>query len=233
MNDNNITCQIKRSDRPCLICPGYMDLIEARPPKFNLFGGMSFVCNPEEIDCLDCPQCGYKTTTADYLYLSMCKRDRPEKGRFLNVRMNSHSDRRKSERIIRRCSGQRRENSGIQSSSSSKGRNCSSCQAPLESSSWQFCPKCGQNCSLPNTATSSSSKARVAVNENSVLNQILKDMILSDSASISNDNSPHGSKNREKQIDSKSFENGIVRTVTPPIRTSINNDDRGSVEMQY
>lgn len=231
-NDNSITCHIKRSDRPCLICSGYMDLIEARPKKFNLFGGIPLVCSSEGIDCLDCPKCEFKTTTADYQYLRMCKSDRQGKGMFINSTMNSHSKRRDSEQTRRRHSGHRREISIGRSTSFSNVRMCSSCQAPLESSSWRFCPTCGNKCSSPTPATSSS-RTPDCINETIIPQTTPNDIMITDINSVSNDDSDHDNHNPEKSIDFKSIENGIVRMVTPPKRKSINTDYLGPVEMQY
>jgi len=229
-DQNGVICHIKRSDRPCLICTGYMDLIEARPQKYNLFGGMPFVCNSESIDCLDCPRCGFKTTTADYQYLGMCKSVRQGKGMFINSTKNSHSSRRDSER--RRRGGYRKESSTSRSTTNSKNRTCQSCQAPLESSSWQFCPKCGNKCSLP-PPVSSSSRIQDDINETIIPQEIPKDIIITDSNSICNVNSENDNSYQDKSVELKSEENRIVRIVTPSKRPSINTDYLGPVEMQY
>lgn len=214
MNDRNMTCRIKRSDRPCLICTGHMDLIEASPPKFNLFGGMPFVCNSEGIDCLDCPQCGFTTTTADYDYLSMCKKDRLE---------------------IHNARHRRRENSIARSSSfshgrSSNGRSCTSCHTPMESSSWHYCPKCGNKCSAP-VSERSLSRSR----EPSPRNEIPKDIIINpEIVSMSDESENVSKKSGETTASRTTKQNEMVRTVTPPVtRTSINTDYLGPVEMQY
>lgn len=226
-NDNNITCRIKRSERPCLICPGYMDLIEARPQKFNLFGGIPLVCNSEGIDCLDCPKCGFSTTTADYQYLRMCNKDRTGNGMYINSTMSSRSER---ERTKRRSSQHRRDNSISRISSSSNVRMCSSCQAPLESGSWRFCPTCGNKCSSPTSATSSA-RTRDGMSDT---HTIPKDIIVTDDSSICNDDSVIRKKCDENSINSKSVQNGLVRMVTPPTKpTSLNTDYLGPVEMQY
>mmetsp|Transcript_13009 Transcript_13009/g.24408 ORF Transcript_13009/g.24408 Transcript_13009/m.24408 type:complete len:186 (-) Transcript_13009:328-885(-) len=116
--DNNLSCRITRADRPCLVCPGHMDLVEAHP-RYNLFSGLP-LCTSETIDCLDCPKCGFSTNTADYQYLQICKIQRH--GMFYA------SSRR----------GSRKQGRG-------GSRLCSSCQTTL-SSSWQFCPGCGSKC---------------------------------------------------------------------------------------
>jgi hypothetical protein len=124
--EDNYSCRIIRSDRPCLVCPGKMDLVEAHP-RYSLFSGLP-LCPTETIDCLDCPKCGFSTSTTDYQYLQICKIQRH--GMF-----QSHARR------------ERRSSSGRISS----GRLCGSCSAIL-SSQWQFCPGCGSKCgsSSPN-----------------------------------------------------------------------------------
>jgi len=231
-NNNDITCHIKRSDRPCLICSGYMDLIEARPQKFNLFSTIPLVCSSEGIDCLDCPKCGFTTTTTDYQYLRLCKNDRQGKGMFLNTTMNSHSKRRDSDRTRRRHSGHRREGSVSHSTSFSNARTCSSCQAPMESNSWQFCPKCGNKCPS-STLVSSSSRSPDGINETTIPREIPKDIIITDSNSICKSDSEHDNHNCEMPVDSKIVENGIVRIVTPLKRTSNSSDYFSPIEMQY
>lgn len=235
-NDNNITCCIKRSDRPCLICSGMMDLIEARPQKFNLFGGIPLVCGAEGIDCLDCPKCGFTTTTSDYQYLRLCKNDRQTNQMFTNFTMDSLSKRRDAEPTRRRQhSGHRIENSISRSISFSNGKTCSSCQALLESHTWQFCPKCGNKCSSP-TSASPLSKAPpdASIKETNMPDGIPKDIIITDDNSICNDASENDNQNRETPLDSNSVKNEFVRMVTPPKRTSITNTDYlGPVEMQY
>lgn len=232
-NDNTITCRIKRSDRPCLICSGMMDLIEARPQKFNLFGGIPLVCGSEGIDCLDCPKCGFTTTTIDYQYLRLCKNDRQVNPMFTNFSMDSQSKRRDTERTKIRHSGHRRENSISRSISFSNGKTCTSCQAPLESNTWHFCPKCGNKCSSPTSASPSSNAPNASINETNIQHEIPKDIIITGGNSIYNDASENDNHNRETPIDSNSVKNELVRMVTPPKRKSINTDYLGPVEMQY
>lgn len=230
-NDNGIRCRIKRSDRPCLICTGYMDLIEARPPKFNLFNGIPLVCNSEGIDCLDCPKCGFTTTTADYQYLRLCKSDRQGNGMFTNSRTNS-DPRRDSKRSTVRHNRESEKYKSIHSNGFSHARNCSSCKVPLESYSWQFCPACGTKCAAPiPTPISSSPRTQHAINETAP--KIPKDIIITDSNSITQNDNEEDNQNFNMKIDSKTVEKGIVRIVTPPKRTSINIDYHSSVEMQY
>ncbi|KAG7357065.1 zinc-ribbon domain containing protein [Nitzschia inconspicua] len=116
--EDNYACRIIRSDRPCLVCPGQMDLVEAHP-RYSLFSGLP-LCTSETIDCLDCPKCGFSTSTTDYEYLQICKIQR--QGMF----QSNHSS--------------RRERKG-----SRKERVCTNCHASL-SSKWQFCPGCGSKC---------------------------------------------------------------------------------------
>jgi hypothetical protein len=118
--EDNYACRIIRSDRPCLVCPGKMDLVEAHP-RYSLFSGLP-LCPTETIDCLDCPKCGFSTTTSDYQYLQICKIQRH--GMF---QTHSRRDRRTSSGRI------------------SSDRMCSTCNTRL-SSKWQFCPGCGSNC---------------------------------------------------------------------------------------
>lgn len=196
-----------------------MDLIEARPPKFNLFSGLPFVCNAEGIDCLDCPKCGFTTTTADYQYLRLCKSDREGKGMFVNSRTSSDLRRRDSERSRMLQSGHR--------------RNCSFCQALLESSSWQFCPTCGKQCSPP-TPVLSSSNTPDDMNEIIRQPKIPSDVIIADgSDGICKDDTEPDNQEMEMQKDSKPIEKGIVRTVTPPKQTSMNTDNIDPMQMQY
>lgn len=230
--DSSLSCQIKRSDRPCLVCSGYMDLIEARPNKFSLFSGIPLVCSTEGIDCLDCPGCGFKTTTADYQYLRMCKSDRQGKGMFINCTMNPRSERRNYERTRRRPSGQRRDSSSRVSFSGSSGRVCSSCQAPLDSNSWHFCPTCGHKCP-PLTPVSASSRTTKSMNDASIPPTIPKDIVVTDDNSSSNDNNDLDTIGSPKPIDSESIGSGIVRMVTPPQMSGISTVYDGPVEMQY
>ncbi len=217
MNDKDISCRIKRADRPCLICTGHMDLIEARPPKFNLFGGMPFVCNSEGIDCLDCPDCGFTTTIADYQYLSMCKRDR--------IQMNG---RHRREHSVSRTSSFSR-------GKSSTGKSCTSCHTPMESNSWQYCPKCGNKCSTPAPEQSPARSRASRSRGNSISLEIPKDIIINEDASmVCEDLSQQDSKKTSgEQTESKSIKNTIVRTVTPPNLAGANTDYLSPVEMQY
>ena len=234
-NDNNITCRIKRSDRPCLICSGMMDLIEARPQKFNLFGGIPLVCGAEGIDCLDCPKCGFTTTTSDYQYLRLCKNDRQTNPMFTNFTMDSESKRRDTEPTRRRQHGHRIENSISRSISFSNGNSCSSCQAPLESNSWKFCPRCGNKCSSPTSASPvSQAPQEASIKETNIPDGIPKDIIITDDNIICNYASENDNQNYETSTDSNSVKNEFVRMVTPPKRTSMTHTDYlGSVEMQY
>lgn len=227
MDDKNIVCQIKRSDRPCLICPGYMDLIETNPPKFGLFSGLAFICNSEGIDCLDCQKCGFQTTTDDYQYLMLCKKDRLQKGTFIDKTMNTSSERKTTELSRLTRIGPRRESSVIRSSAASHGRNCSHCQASLESSAWQFCPKCGKECPLP-APEQLSSRRREGVNQNGTPVEIPTDIIIRNNSSSSNSIQD----DTKMDTDSKSAGVGITRTVTPST-LSTNIDYTGPVEMQY
>lgn len=218
MSNDNITCQIKRSDRPCLVCSGHMDLIEARPRKFNLFSAIPLVCSTEGIDCLDCPKCGFTTTPTDYQYLRMCKNERQE------ISQNTTRTRK------RRGSGHRRENSSS-SFSNSNGRTCSSCQATLQSSSWQFCPACGSKCSA------SSSQSAVSPSPSSTgtpteTNEIILQTDSKNSIITDDDNSNDYNNHNEQPNSSNSYDSGIVRMVTPHNRASISNYDT-PVQMQY
>ena len=236
MDDKHIVCQIKRSDRPCLICPGYMDLVQTNPPKFGLFSGFAFVCNSEAIDCLDCQKCGFQTTTDDYQYLMLCKKDRLTKGTFIDKRMNSPAHRRTNELSRLTRIGPRSQSSVIRTSSSlSQGRNCAHCQAPLESNAWQFCPKCGKQCPLPPptiAAESLTSRRRESANRTtSAPVEIPTDIIIRSNSSMSSNSIQHNAKMDTES--SKSTEDRIARSVTPSASLSANIDYLGPVEMQY
>ena len=231
MSNDNISCRIKRSDRPCIVCSGHMDLIEAHPRRFNFFSAalLPYMCGGAEgVDCLDCPKCGFKTTTADYQYLHMCKKERqtgaggsiiPGNGRRSSSNSNSNSNN-NSNRI-------RGENTRT---------TCSHCQASLESSSWQFCPSCGKKCAS-SSSTTSGTTTTVKKNEqhnNQSNAEIIKDSIeRNDTVSASNSCSSSSRSNPISIGNSNSRDSGgIVRMVTPPKRTST--DDYSSpVQMQY
>ena len=231
MSNDNISCRIKRSDRPCIVCSGHMDLIEAHPRRFNFFSAalLPYMCGGVEgVDCLDCPKCGFKTTTADYQYLHMCKKERqtgaggsiiPGNGRRSSSNSNSNSNN-NSNRI-------RGENTRT---------TCSHCQASLESSSWQFCPSCGKKCAS-SSSTTSGTTTTVKKNEqhnNQSNAEIIKDSIeRNDTVSASNSCSSSSRSNPISIGNSNSRDSGgIVRMVTPPKRTST--DDYSSpVQMQY
>ena len=128
---SDITCRISRSNRPCLVCPGRMDLIEASP-RYTLFTGLP-LCNSESIDCLDCPECGFSTTSADYQYLHMCKKQRYgifysplHQGKDLPTRksLNYTFD-------------------SLTDDKSLHGHECSSCHVILLIG-WKYCPHCGR-----------------------------------------------------------------------------------------
>ena len=232
MSNDNISCRIKRSDRPCIVCSGHMDLIEAHPRRFNFFSAalLPYMCGGVEgVDCLDCPKCGFKTTTADYQYLHMCKKERqtgaggsiiPGNGRRSSSNSNSNSNN-NSNRI-------RGENTRT---------TCSHCQASLESSSWQFCPSCGKKCASSSSTTSGTTTTTVKKNEqnnNQSNDEIIKDSIeRNDTISASNSCSSSSRSNPISIGNSNSRDSGgIVRMVTPPKRTST--DDYSSpVQMQY
>lgn len=131
----DIRCRISRSNRPCLVCPGTMDLIEASP-RFSLFNALP-LCGTGSVDCLDCPTCGFSTTTADYQYLDMCKKQRL--GMFYCTTSRGGKD--------------------LPTGESSKKKKphfeceCSSCQVQL-STGWQFCPHCGRRTGLAIAADS-------------------------------------------------------------------------------
>ena len=65
-------CRIKRSDRPCLVCPARMDLVEVSQ-ALTLF--WLPLCNLQTLDVLDCPVCGFKTSLDSYDYLQICRAD--------------------------------------------------------------------------------------------------------------------------------------------------------------
>jgi hypothetical protein len=65
----NADCQLKRSNRQCLICPGRMDLVEVSQ-TVNLF--WIPICSLATLDLLDCPGCGYSTSVESYEYLRGC-----------------------------------------------------------------------------------------------------------------------------------------------------------------
>jgi len=225
MSNDNINCHIKRSDRPCLVCSGHMDLIEAQPNRFSLFSGLPYICSSEGVDCLDCPKCGFKTTTADYQYLHMCKKERQS-----FTEKSERSSSRKRENSERRSSSRSRNGSG--SRSRSKGT-CPHCQAMLESSSWQFCPSCGNKCCSLSPSSEITSEQRQSnscefkeietdsksKNTNTTTGNTIEDTISTHSCSSGSNHS-------------NSPDSGIARMVTPPNRTSI--DDYSSpVQMQY
>jgi len=231
MSSDNISCRIKRSDRPCIVCSGHMDLIEAHPRRFNFFSAalLPYMCGGVEgVDCLDCPKCGFKTTTADYQYLHMCKKERqtgaggsiiPGNGRRSSSNSNSNSNN-NSNRI-------RGENTRT---------TCSHCQASLESSSWQFCPSCGKKCASSSSTTSGTTTTmkKNEQNNNQSSDGIIKDSIeRNDTISASNSCSSSSRSNSNSISNSNSRgSGGIVRMVTPPKRTST--DDYSSpVQMQY
>ena len=231
MSNDNISCRIKRSDRPCIVCSGHMDLIEAHPRRFNFFSAalLPYMCGGAEgVDCLDCPKCGFKTTTADYQYLHMCKKERqtgaggsiiPGNGRRSSSNSNSNSNN-NSNRI-------RGENTRT---------TCSHCQASLESSSWQFCPSCGKKCASSSSTTSGTTTTvkKNEQNNNQSSDGIIKDSIeRNDTVSASNSCSSSSRSNSNSISNSNSRgSGGIVRMVTPPKRTST--DDYSSpVQMQY
>lgn len=231
MSNDNISCRIKRSDRPCIVCSGHMDLIEAHPRRFNFFSAalLPYMCGGAEgVDCLDCPKCGFKTTTADYQYLHMCKKERqtgaggsiiPGNGRRSSSNSNSNSNN-NSNRI-------RGENTRT---------TCSHCQASLESSSWQFCPSCGKKCASSSSTTSGTTTTvkKNEQNNNQSNDEIIKDSIeRNDTISASNSCSSSSRSNSNSISNSNSRgSGGIVRMVTPPKRTST--DDYSSpVQMQY
>ena len=231
MSNDNISCRIKRSDRPCIVCSGHMDLIEAHPRRFNFFSAalLPYMCGGVEgVDCLDCPKCGFKTTTADYQYLHMCKKERqtgaggsiiPGNGRRSSSNSNSNSNN-NSNRI-------RGENTRT---------TCSHCQASLESSSWQFCPSCGKKCASSSSTTSGTTTTvkKNEQNNNQSNDEIIKDSIeRNDTVSASNSCSSSSRSNSNSISNSNSRDSGgIVRMVTPPKRTST--DDYSSpVQMQY
>jgi hypothetical protein len=269
-NDNNITCRIKRSDRPCLVCSGHMDLIEAHPSRFNLFSGaLPYMCGAEGVDCLDCPNCGFKTTTADYQYLHMCKKER-QTGTGSIILESSQSYTKKTTRGGGGGGGDRtsssttrgsrrqqqqqqqqqqqigngRRSGSISSSNSNSNSNsirggantsttCSHCQASLESSSWQFCPSCGKKCTSSSptssgTTTTTMKKKNEQQNKQNnkhQSNEIIKDI-------ETNHTMPSINSCSSRSSNSNSRDSGIVRMVTPPKRTSI--DDYSSpVQMQY
>ena len=231
MSNDNISCRIKRSDRPCIVCSGHMDLIEAHPRRFNFFSAalLPYMCGGVEgVDCLDCPKCGFKTTTADYQYLHMCKKERqtgaggsiiPGNGRRSSSNSNSNSSS-NSNRI-------RGENTRT---------TCSHCQASLESSSWQFCPSCGKKCASSSSTTSvtTTTMKKNEQNNNQSSDGIIRDSIeRNDTISASNSCSSSSRSNSNSISNSNSRgSGGIVRMVTPPKRTST--DDYSSpVQMQY
>mmetsp|Transcript_7406 Transcript_7406/g.15890 ORF Transcript_7406/g.15890 Transcript_7406/m.15890 type:complete len:238 (+) Transcript_7406:307-1020(+) len=234
--DNNFRCQIKRSERPCLVCSGHMDLIEARPSRLNFFGGIPLVCSSEGVDCLDCPKCGFKTTTTDYEYLRMCKRSRQVKGTFADKTTNSGSNGGTSQRSKKRSSRHRRENSN--SSAFGNERSCPSCHASLESSSWHFCPKCGKSCST-STFRRVSTSTSIADNiiEITIPKTVSKELVISDddnNTAISNNNSFSLNHSSEEHNSSISTDSGIIRMVTPPKGVNISECSMNSpVEMQY
>jgi len=215
MNNDNITCRIKRSDRPCLVCSGHMDLIEAHPNRFNLFSGLPYMCSVEGVDCLDCPKCGFKTTTADYQYLHMCKKERQS--------FTEKND---------RSSTSKRERNGRRSSGSGSGRKCPHCQAVLESNAWQFCPGCGNRCcsSSPSSEITNEPKQ----NSSSEIKEIETDSKSKNTITTSGNTIEEtmSSSCSSGSNNSNSPDSGIARMVTPPNRTSTDGYN-SPVQMQY
>jgi hypothetical protein len=246
-----------------------MDLIEAHPSRFNLFSGaLPYMCGAEGVDCLDCPNCGFKTTTADYQYLHMCKKERQTgTGSIILESSQSYtkkttrgggggggdrtsssttrgSRRQQQQQQQQQQIGNGRRSGSISSSNSNSNSNsirggantsttCSHCQASLESSSWQFCPSCGKKCTSSSptssgTTTTTMKKKNEQQNKQNnkhQSNEIIKDI-------ETNHTMPSINSCSSRSSNSNSRDSGIVRMVTPPKRTSI--DDYSSpVQMQY
>jgi hypothetical protein len=200
--EDNYACRIIRSNRPCLVCPGQMDLVEAHP-RFSLFSGLP-LCSSETIDCLDCPRCGFSTSTTDYEYLQICKIQRH--GMFYG----SGRDRKSS---YGRSSSRRDKGSNSPTSSSSgSGRMCTNCNASL-SSKWQFCPGCGSKCGA-STPTSSISVPPVVTQRTERTS--FKEQI----------NSPSDTSMDCGDSSAATRDSGIMRMVTPPKRHSSGDTDR-------
>ena len=68
--DPTIGCKIIRSQRPCLACPGKMDLVKVtQSVNFAILP----ICFVNANDILDCSSCGYSTSVESYDYLKTCK----------------------------------------------------------------------------------------------------------------------------------------------------------------
>jgi hypothetical protein len=171
----DIECRVSRSNRPCLVCPGTMDLIEAST-TYSFFNALP-LCSSGSVNWLDCPNCGFSTTTADYQYLHMCKKQRHVIF-YSSSRVGQDLPTGKSSHPIYDLGAENKD---------SFGHGCSSCRVKL-SSGWQFCPNCG--CRTEHAPAGFES--------------------ISSSGSVSHlDSDGSGC----------SGDSGIVRMVTPPIRT--------------
>eukprot|EP00537_Pseudo-nitzschia_pungens_P011564 CAMPEP_0172396138 /NCGR_PEP_ID=MMETSP1061-20121228/23810_1 /TAXON_ID=37318 /ORGANISM="Pseudo-nitzschia pungens, Strain cf. pungens" /LENGTH=267 /DNA_ID=CAMNT_0013127923 /DNA_START=480 /DNA_END=1283 /DNA_ORIENTATION=- len=260
-SDNTFRCQITRSERPCLVCSGHMDLVEARPRKLNFFGGIPLVCSSEGVDCLDCPRCGFKTTTTDYEYLKMCKRTRQVRGMFHGSehrrisKEGSHSHSQSNSSRSRKRNSRSRRNESFATSHSGSERICSGCQVALESNEWQFCPKCGSKCRAETHVLSSSSMSSGCDVSNDIIEitipkNVSNDrMIADDDNNIEIPNNSSSSNNNNNISDSNISDansitetntspsqesSGISRMVTPPKRSKVLDCSmEGPVEMQY
>jgi hypothetical protein len=201
--EDNYACRIVRSERPCLVCPDRMDLVEAHP-RFTLFSGLP-LCSSESIDCLDCPNCGFTCSNTDYQYLQICKIQR--QGMF-----QTHSS--------------RRDRKAGSSSSRSRGRRvCSTCHVDL-SSKWQFCPGCGGKCG----SSSSSSNKKTGFKMPAVVLGSPSDCTsIKEAPASSSTNSPSDTSASSAfgGLSAGTQDSGIVRMVTPPKRhvdTSMDTD---------
>ena len=195
--DSNYACRIIRSDRPCLVCPAKMDLVEAHP-RFSLFSGLP-LCSSESIDCLDCPSCGFSTTTTDYEYLQICKIQRH--GMFSGSRRNRKN-------ASGRSSSSRKQK-GMESPSNDSSRVCTACNASL-SSKWQFCPGCGAKCDESSAPTSFISVPKV---------------ITHSTECASKDTTANMSSDASMELSEGSRSSGIIkRMVTPPKRHAVESD---------
>jgi hypothetical protein len=130
----DIRCRISRSNRPCLVCQGSMDLIEATP-IYSLFNALP-LCGTGSVDCLDCPTCGFSTTTADYQYLDMCTKRRLGMVFVTPSREGKDLPTGKSSNLLLDIGLENME------------YECPSCQVTL-STGWQFCPHCGHSRTEP------------------------------------------------------------------------------------
>jgi hypothetical protein len=118
-NHHNPGCQIKRSNRQCLVCPGRMDLIQVRQ-TIRLMCTIP-LCSVETMDLLDCPDCGFSTSVEAYDYLRNCQSQQGI------IKTNCSSD----------CG------LALLVDNDPASNICRSCSSKV-AAKWQYCPSCGE-----------------------------------------------------------------------------------------